>query len=306
MWNLHDGTSVNHLSLEHARELAGEIASSYFSGGVAPTSSLQKIAQSEELTPHQIEVIAAEANKAIHAHKYAALDEKYFAAEFPLADAKQVIQSLQSGGTVKVAAQFTPPKNPISDFDPFKAFGVEPEMMDKTASVKNHLKVAEVRMELLQQKQQDQSLLTKEAAQATETKFIKQARQMALVGDTSLERMNTLGWIYQFAKQASFEKVASPALAKVAYVLKREGMLEPVHAQKAMDFFMQKTADQTAPTELISENLQGKVMVINGQHPLYITLKTMEDYSKTRPDLDHQISICDDKLNAVRQKIREL
>ena len=96
--------------ISYFREWAGEIASSYLNSGVAPTDSLAKIASAEELTPHHIEVLACEANKEIHKHKYAAAQDKYFAADFPLADAKSVISQLQAdGGEVKVSAELPAP-----------------------------------------------------------------------------------------------------------------------------------------------------------------------------------------------------
>jgi hypothetical protein len=302
MWNY---TSTNNISLGYLRELASGVAHAYLSMGENPTEALQKTAQSEELTPHHIELVATEVNKAIHAHKYAAIEDKYFAADFPLADAKQVIQGLQLGGDVKIAARFSAPKVPIQELDLFKAFGVVPETLDKTASVKGHLKIAAVKMEHLQQKLQDHAILTKSAQNQAETKFIKTARQVVLESDSSMERLHSIGYIYKFAKEAKYVNTAKPALAKLAYVLGREGKLEPKHVKLAMNYFMSKEADQKAPTELISENLLDKAMIINGEHPLYITLKTLDDCHRDA-FVGDKLSLVEDKLQAVRQKIREL
>ena len=142
------------ISMEYYREWAEEISSSYLNSNCMPTDTLTKIAQSEELLPFQIEILAAEANKSIHSHKYANLDEKYFAADFPLADAKEVINSLQ-GGSVKVAGQFIEPKFGLSEI-PDDIFGVKPEPMDKTAELKHQIKLANSKSELFIQKAKDQ------------------------------------------------------------------------------------------------------------------------------------------------------
>lgn len=305
-FNLTSGVSRHQISMEHARELAGSIANSYFNAGITPTESLSKIAQAEELTPHQIELVAAEANKLIHQHKYASADEKYHAADFPLADAKSVISGLQVADTeTKFAATFVEPK--VSEqFDPFKAFGVEPEQIDKTASVRYELKVAGAKLELLNQKAQDNLYMAKEASAQAERSFIKQARQLVLDGDNSGERLRAIGLMYKFAKESRSEEAARPALAKLAYVLQEEGKLERRHAKLAMDFFLNKKADQVAPAELISENLMKQVSVVNGQHPLYISIKTLKDKHERCLEAMQQAGTLPDKLEQVRQKIREL
>ena len=45
-------------TMDHYKEWAGEISSSYLNCGTPPTETLVKIAQSEELKPHQIQLLA--------------------------------------------------------------------------------------------------------------------------------------------------------------------------------------------------------------------------------------------------------
>lgn len=295
--------SAPSLSMEHFREWAGSIANSYLSSGITPTESLVKIAQIEELTPHQIAVLAGEANKTIHQYKYAKASDKYMAADFPLADARAAIARLQAdGGVLKVAVADA---DPVFDdgFDPHKAFGVAPETQDKTASVKHHLKVASIKAEAVSSNEEDKHILAKYAADAAEEKFIKQARQMVLSGDDSSSRMKLLGQVDHFVKQAGLKDVSRKPLAKLAYVLKHEGLLLPDHASKAMSYFT-KTADQKAPDEFISEWLTSKV--VNGQHPLYITLKTFQDACAARDLHSERHTLVDDRIKMIHQKVRAL
>ena len=59
----------------------------------ALNDTLKKIASQEQLTPHQIEYVAAESNKAVWAKLFSM--DKIASYDFPLADAKAVIGVLQ-------------------------------------------------------------------------------------------------------------------------------------------------------------------------------------------------------------------
>lgn len=301
MFDLMDG--VSGFSMSHVREWAGEIANSYFASSALPTDTLTKIAKTEELTPHQIEVLAAEANKMIHAHKYAGAADKYHAADFPLADARAALKLLQvDGGEVKVAAVFQAPVYDKQDLDLYGAFGVKPEELDKTASIRHHLKFAEEKASLLKQKISDKIFEVKTAAETAKFQFIKAARQAMLEEGSSAERMKILGQLDHYVKSAGLAK-GSELLAKVAYVLMKEGKLESKHATAAISYFS-KEGDQKAPQELISENLLGQV--VNGQHPLYITLKTVGDKEAELLRYEQQGLLVDDKLRILKQRVRAL
>jgi hypothetical protein len=287
-------------SMDYFKEWAGEIASSYLGSGIAPTTSLVKIAKSVELVPHQIELLAAEANKLIHQHKYANETEKYHAANFPLADAKEAIKELNLSETIKTASFVEPV---IEDnYDPYKMFGVSEIEMDKTASVKHQAKVAEAKTELLSQKLADAKIVTASKLEEAQHEFIKKARQFALDADSSADRMKVLGVIDHFVKCSNF-KSKKPLLAKLAYVLEKEGKLETRHAKIATEYFT-KEADCKAPQELISENLN--VQVVNGNHPLYISLKTIDELEADNHRFNRESKIVDDKLKILKQTIRAL
>ena len=292
-------------SMDNFQEWAGEIASSYFNAGLEPTECLVKIAQSEELTPHHVHVLATETNKLIHQQKYASADNKYHAADFPLADAKIALARLQTdGGQEKTAVAMPDPVVSRQEVDPFEMFGIKEEPMDKTASVRSDLKHHGARAELLGQKLQDQCILTKFAAADAEKAFIKEARQLVLAADNSEERMKTLGYLDHFTKNANMSDISRKPLAKLAYVLSKEGLLEASQAKVAMEYFMSKNADEKAPQALISDYLNARV--VNGNHPLYITLKTFQDSSSALDVNKDRYQIVDDRLRCIKQKIRAL
>jgi len=299
------GLTESKYSMQNYREWAGEIANSYFNAGALPTDTLTKIAQAVDLTPDQIQILATESNKLIHTHKYAAESEKYFAAEFPLADASVAIRTLQvDGGEVKVASQFEAPKFIDQGPDAYAMFGVKPEEFDKTASVRHQLKNASEKSGLLAQKISDRLMEVKTAAEDAQMSFIKTARQHALDESSSLGRMQVLGYFDHFVKQAGLPvSTGKKLLAKVAYVLGKEGKLEPRHAKIAMEYFM-KEADCKAPEELISKDLPAQI--VNGDHPLYITLKTIGNLEAERLSYVSEGDLIQDKARILNQKIRAL
>lgn len=293
------------LSLETVREWAGSIANEYLLSGTLPTQALCKIAQVEELTPPQIEMVAAEANKLIHTQKHASMKDKYFAADFPHANAKEVIGKLQaSGGGVKLAAQLLDPIFKPQGPDEHAMFGIKPEVMDKTASVRRELKDAYEKVALLKQKTEDRLFLLKSACADAEREFIKKARQMVLSSANSpTERLQVIGSIDHFVKCAGM-RFARTSLAKLAHVLKQEGLLLPQSAEETIDYFMSKEADVKAPDELISPWISARV--VNGNHPLYITLKTFRDATQEARDCSHRYNLIHDQVEMVKQRIRAL
>lgn len=291
------------ISMDTIREWSGSIANSYLNAGTPPTESLMKLAHTEDLPPHHIELLAGEINKLIHTAKFANASDKYFAADFPHADARQVISSLQASGSVKVAARAPDPvftdNGPSAD----EMFGVEVKPMDKTAELRSELGGAHEKLALLKNKADDALLLAKYATRGAEVAFIKQARQLCLGADNASERLQALGLIGHMVKTAKVDE-ARPALAKLAALLGEEGLLLPGQSSKAVDFFLKKEADAKAPTELISGWMQAKV--INGNHPLYISLKTFRDCTQRERECSERRNLLDDKLNVVRERVRAL
>lgn len=299
-------------TMEHFKEWASQIANDYTSTGITPTESLKKIASQNDFSPDQIRLLAAEANKHIHQQKYASADDKYHAANFPLADAKEVVQTLQTdGGQVKVAADFSEPKFSKPELDLFRAFGVDRKDNDdptdilKTASVKHDCSRALEKLSYLKSRVSDKVTIGEHQKNSSERNFIKVARQFILqTGSSSEERLQVLGVIDHFAKQGGMNDVAKIPLAKTAMLLKKEGMVEPLPAERVAKYFMSKNADEQAPQDLISPFLEARV--INGNHPLYIALKTHKDNSAALNLNQERYQVIDDRLKIFKSKVRSL
>lgn len=294
--------------IQHAREYANSVANNYVSSGIAPNESVVKLASSEGWTPEQIKVVATEANKAIHSVLYKTASEKYHAADFPLADVSKILETLQiHDGQDKIAAQFV---DPIleKEYGPSAEdmFGVKVEELDKTASVKGHVKVAQEKAGLLRQKIYDDLSMENLRIDNAEKAFMKEARQLIMQNSlTALDRYKTFGTCYQFAKTAGFEEISKESFAKLAFVLGKEGLIETNRAKEAMNYFMDKTADQKVPEHLISKNLTG-LEICNGEHPLYITLNTVDIHKRRKEGLENRFKIVQDTLDGLSQRIRAL
>ena len=94
-------------------------------------------------------------------------------------------------------------------------------------------------------------------------------------------------------------------MAKLAYVLGGEGLLEPRQSREVIEY-LTKEGDQKAPEEWISENIKHQVQVINGEHPLYITLKTFDENAAKRSKYEDRHNLVKDTHREITQRIREL
>jgi len=294
------------VTLDKVRDWASEIASGYLTLGTAPTQALIKIARSEDLAPHQVENLAGETNKKIHQLKFASAEDKYLAADFPLADAKLAIAALQASGEVKLAGLVPDPvfDNDVSGYDLFGIAPPEVNLTEKTASLKTEMRQAGRRADTLREKIAEEACLAKFAADDAELAFIKEARQMVLQNTQNQDgRMNMLGDLGAFVATADMADIGRPMLAKLAYVLGREGYLLPSQVKVATDFFMSKEA-MPVPDELISPFLKCKV--VNGSHPLYVTLKTVKGHVARMNHARGNRSIVDDHLEVFGERIAAL
>lgn len=292
------------LSMDHFREWAGGIASQFLKDGTLPTEALCKTAQAEDLTPDNINVLAAEINKEIHRQKFASMKDKYFAADFPLADAGEAIKRLQAdGGSQKIASAMPEPVIRKPEADPFEAFGVKPEPQDKTASLKHELRHATQKCELIQSKLMDKIAVLKLQHESTAQTFTKQASQFIhQTAWSQTERLKALDSLHQFIKAAGMN-FAAPLLQQVTERLGHSGYLSASQIKEA-SAELQKTADMKAPESLISPNLPAQI--VNGNHPLYITLKTFRDQHNALTLNEDRLKLVQDKLRILKQKVRAL
>lgn len=301
------------LTMSTVKQWAADICSKHLSGGMDPTSELVKCAHDNSLTVPQIEILAGEINKTIHTAKYAQAEDKYHAADFPLASAKAALEQLQAAsGSTKTASasmgvgEYLPdPVFAKPEFDFNKAFGVTEEVMAKTAgeiAVENKKEFEKVA--LLRSKQFDAAEMSKHAAEEAEVAFIKQARSIVLDGLNSDDRLKKFGFVLHAVKCAGGFEEAKKPLAKLAFVVGAEGFVHPEQSQEIVDYLMSKKADEQAPQALVSEWLNAKV--VNGSHPLVVTLKTYLNSKERAAAEATRFGVCDDKHRIMGQKIRGL
>jgi hypothetical protein len=274
---------------------------SYLGSNKSPLNeSLKKIASSEELTPSQIQYVAAEANKGVWQRLFGM--DKTASYEFPLADAQTVIEGLSIKHTTSkvdldAADYHAPPMSEkVASFDPFAALGIVQADFEKTASASARKAVRrqlEGRYEKLAQVKEE--IFTRQMEVGTaidnaEREFVKSARELLMEQPLS-DRPAA------FAKLASFVnsvggKVEHKVnlMRKFAHVLQGQGLV--------------KKADLKAPEEYISESMPAQI--INGRHPLYITIKTIMDNYEQHECLHRRHEIVDSSLPVIKEKIRAL
>lgn len=263
---------------------------------VGLNTSLKKIAQSEGLNTHQIEYVAAEANKQVWATKFKL--DKQAAYDFPIASPKEIINELQ----VK-----EPQKISLASLD----YSLPPSAMSKTASSdgmsyygefktditnnderKQLKKDLQSRYEKMASAKDDIALKiyqAKTAAENAEKSFIKEARQLIIQAPFS-ERPSAMETVAEFIRSTGHSKVGQDLMGKLINTVVKAGLV--------------KEADLKAPQEYISEKLPARI--INGNHSLYITLDTIIKRNNDNDLYSRAYEIVDSKLPPLKEKIREL
>lgn len=279
---------------EVLNSLAKTAADAYLKKGSSLNDTLKKTASQEGLEPHQVEYVAAEANKMVWAHNYK-LDKKA-AYDFPLADPNTIIDSSQKKPVEKVA---------MADLD----YMTPPPSMSKTASdgnvygeFKTYITDGMDRRELKHQLQSRFEKLSnaKEEIEARifleETKlaalknvFVKEAREL-IMQTPFTDRAQAMDKIAEFVRGAGNIAVGRELMSKLAQKIVKDGLV--------------KQADMKAPEEYISETLPARI--INGNHSLYITIDTIVKGDSCLGDLKNHQMIVDGSLPVLKEKIRGL
>lgn len=270
-------------------------ADAYLKHQTALNESLVKVANQEALNPHQIEYVAAEANKSVWASLFG-MDKKA-SYDFPLADSAKILGELKT--TYKAPAVNTdeldylgPPTTKTASENVLERMGYI-ATVDRDPALRRELKAElQNRLEKVAQAKErlrDQYTLADMKAQELEVQFIKTARSLILEVPFE-ERKDGIKKIGEFLSNCGKPEYSKQLIHKFAYVLKRQGLV--------------KEADLKAPAEYISDKLPGQV--INGRHALYITVKTLFDHYDYKKDLENRHKIVDDSLPVIKEKIREL
>lgn len=298
---------IKKVSMDMVREWAHEASQAYLGSGIEPGFTIEKIASSEDLLPHQIQLLCTETNKLLHTHKYASEADKYHAANFPHADFTKVVENLKITENVKTGSLVECEPVFTKELDLEQYFGVdEGQGQTKTASLKQEVGL---KIEKLANFEKTASMIeieTMTALSNAENHFIKQSMHYVNSCDNEADRVNMIGQIYAMSKSAGFEVNGKRLLNKVAHVASFAGLISNEKLQETSNFFLSKEADCKAPESLISENLLGQVRIVNGSHPLYITLQTVNNKETELAKTREYATIAQDQLRILRQKIRAL
>jgi hypothetical protein len=300
---LREGAPSKSVDLEVLKEFSKQAASDLLGSDSTPLNySIQKIAKVENLVPGHIDIVCQEANRAVQSELFKTAKDHY--TDFELADPSVIISNLdtavQKTAGLKELSDFDLPpsqhdsRHSIGDFSLSKTAGHA-----GLADTSKHSKQKEIEKTAAQFRESKEELLIIDAQiQSLENKFVKIAREQ-LIPSAFKERAADGKQIALFCKEAGLDlKQTNHLMGLLDYVLKGQGLIE-------------KTADLKADEKYISENLNAKI--VNGTHPLYITIKTLVDKNQRKEALENNHNIIKTKLEDYRasgavlgQVVREL
>lgn len=288
---LAQGSTTKTASLDVLKEYAKHASHNFMGKDKVPlTHTIQKTAQVENLSPEEISIVCQEANKAVHSHMFKTAEDKYV--DFEIADPNVIVSNLEKSiqKTASVNhydAAFdavfgkTASENEISsDFDlaPGEQNAYQNDFQfsqtaghDGLKTPQEHIdKIAMAHAKNELEQNIDDIIMIESSIDGLKKEFVKVARNQMLSSSLH-ERPQQFGYIAKFCKEAGMvDKQINEMIDLTAHVMYKQGLLE-------------KTADLKADAQYISDNLDARV--VNGTHPLYITIKTLVDKETRREAL---------------------
>lgn len=287
--------------------LAKTAARRYLHEGVPLNNSIQKLATENDLNSNQIERVCEIANITTHQGLWAKTAQKESIA-FDLADAKTVIRVSGNGTNIGEGAPGAasspaccdgdymgpptgipsggPSLSSLLGADPgavHNGMGAEPERKRIIIVIQKHAAARKMLQDKLVFKGMELESIEKRAYEAI--------KQHILGGGSFRE-------IYQAAVGAGFGKVAEEYLPKY-----EDDLIEEVHGD--IHRRLVKEAIGRAPEDLISDSL-GNMTVINGAHPVLISLDTIQRKTGEIKNGIHNLLRIDDEIKVFTQRMREL
>jgi hypothetical protein len=287
--------------------LAKTAAKRYLEERTPLNSTIQKIAAENDLNSAQIERVCEMANIATHRALWAKTAQKESVA-FPLADAKTVVKTVgkkpldsSDPESPKVTCPAMsdsdyagPPKVPAPGPSMMSMFGADPDKVHNGL----HQEPEKKRIIIILQKkaaerkdQEDKVLVNGMELESLEKRAYHTVKQAVLGGRTFQQ-------LYDAAVGANLHKMAEEYLPKF-----QEQLLTEAHGSVRLR--LEKQAISKAPEDLISSNL-GNVSVINGAHPVLISLDTVQRKTGEIKNGLHNLLRIDDEVKVYNQRLREL
>lgn len=303
-------TKVASERLEHFAKIA---AKRFLEERAPLNATIEKIASENDLNPSQVERVCEMANIATHRALWAKTAQKESVA-FPLADAKQVVTVIKkkpldaddpgspmvsgSCGTVTspVDSDYAgPPKGIPGNGAPLATMmGVDPSAGHQGLHEDGDRKKVII---ILQKKAAQRSALRSELlykghqVETLEKQAYSEFKQAVLGGQSFYD-------LFAGAALAGFGKVAREHFPDW-----QDRVISEVTGKDRLA--LEKQAIHRAPDDLISDNL-GNVTVINGAHPVLISLDTLTRKTGEVKNLLNNILRIDDEVKIYSQRMREL
>lgn len=278
--------------------LAKTAARRYLQEGIPLNDSIKKIASENDLNPNQIERVCEIANIATHQGLWSKTAQKESVA-FDLADAKTIIRVSGNGTNMPAASpcgDYMGPPTGIPAGGPsltsmlgadpaavHNGMGPEPEKKRIIIVIQKHAAARKIL--------QDQLAYKTMELESVEKRAYDTIKQYVLGGGSFAN-------VYQAAVGAGFGKTAEEYLPKF-----EDRLIEEVHGETHRRLV--KEAIGRAPEDLISGDL-GNMTVINGAHPVMISLDTVQRKTGEIKNGLHNLLRIDDEIKVYTQRLRDL
>ena len=282
--------------------IAKTAARRYLHEGEPLNGSIKKLAIENDLNPNQIERVCEMANIATHQGLWAKTAQKESVA-FDLADAKTIVRV--SGNGTNVGAPMSSPCSDVDYMGPPKGIpspgpslsslmgsdpdavhngmGGEPERKRIIIVIQKHAAAKKLL--------QDQLVFKGMELESIEKRAYGAIKQHVLGGGSIAE-------IYQAAVGAGFGKIAEEYLPQF-----EDKLIEEAHGETHRRLV--KEAIGRAPEDLVSSDL-GNMTIINGAHPVMISLDTIQRKTGEIKNGLHNLLRIDDEIKVFTQRMREL
>jgi hypothetical protein len=302
---LHEANVKPSVSADRLMLMAKTASGRYLSDGTPMNETITKIAEESDLNSHQIERVCEMANIQTHQALWPSATEKEKIA-FPVASPKMVVIRLggrpapsDDGGGCGPSGStssdyMSPPSDPSSGPSMSSLFGADPGsshngMHEDTPRQKIVVLIQKKAAERDRIKDQ---LIVNTMQWESEKRAAYNAIKQEVLGGTPLSDVRTATYA------AGLGKIAAEVLPGF-----RDQLVAETHG--SMRAQLEKVAIAPAPDDLISDNL-GNMTVVNGAHPVLITLDLLHKRDCKIKQLFTGLSRVNDELTVYGQKIREL
>jgi len=305
---LHEAKTTPSVGADRLLLMAKTAARRYLEEGTPLNDTITKIASDSDLNQQQVSRVCEMANISTHQSLWPSAGEKEKIA-FPLASPKAVIIRLGGSGDMGSGPEghtgCTPPTSIASDYmsppslpspgpSMSDLFGVDPDASHEGLhEVGPQRKIIVILQKKAAEKQaiEDELIVRTMQYESEKKAAYKAVKQEVLVGAS-------LSDIQHAAYAAGFGKIASEILSEF-----KDRLISETHGRIRAN--LEKVAIAPAPDDYISNHL-GNISVVNGAHPILISLDTLHRQDDTLKQLFTGLTRVNDEVKFYNQKIREM